>query len=306
MAELNDIVNGLTTKAARSLDEKLAQGGTSLEGTTPRQILGRPVSRTVTDNDALEAGDAFKVLDVNIATGKTITINNSIFSSGDECLVYRRGVGAITFVAGSGVTITSSYGLLVDNGENNIVTILFTSASACKLINGSPVSLVASDVNNALGYTAANAANHNLAWTRVVKSSAQSAITSTSYIDITDLLFPITSGVMMEYRGVIYVTSTNATEGVGISITGPTLTSRAGKVTIANTTTSDIARSSTVYDGETPTATLQDLGALCEVIGRVQTSASGNIQFRVRAETGSGQSVAVLAGSYIEYRPSGV
>lgn len=142
----------------------------------------------------------------------------------------------------------------------------------------------------------------DMGFTRVTKTATQSGISSTSYIDITDLTFPITAGQDVEVRGIIYGTSTNGTEGMGISINGPTLTNLWFQSITPLSANSIVGHSTNAYDAAASSVTLQNSGALIQFKGRVIVSANGTIAIRVKAEIGSPQTVDVLAGSYVEYR----
>lgn len=266
--------------------------------TSPRQIMGLPVSRTITDSDSLDAGDAFSVLDVNISTDKNITVPPNIFSAGDICYVLRRGSGIVTFVEGSGVTITPQLGALIDSGENSIVTLVFTSTTQCLLQNGIPVSISSADIINALGYTPANAVN---SWTRVYMTSDQTVNNAnTTYINITELLFPVVSGVKMEWRAVIAATPSNTNEGFMISVDGPTETELFMRNSVSSSATAEAVRYTNSYNGGAiPTASAA--ACLCTSSGFVKTSASGNINLKIATE-GSSIDILLKKGSYVEYR----
>lgn len=115
--------------------------------------LGVQISRTLTDSETLLITDLNKKVVFNISSNKNLTIPSSLFAAGDIVYVERTGSGTLNFVAGSGMTLTSSLGALTDAGENNLVILLFDSPSACKIYNGIPFNLTSNDVVNALGYT---------------------------------------------------------------------------------------------------------------------------------------------------------
>jgi len=66
---------------------------------------------------------------MNVATANNVTINNSIFSAGNQILVAQYGAGQVTFVAGSGVTLRSASGKLKLTGQYSMATIIAISAS---------------------------------------------------------------------------------------------------------------------------------------------------------------------------------
>lgn len=113
-------------------------GDSESKEATLTKLLGIPISRTLTDSDTLAVDDAFNAVVFNIASNKNCTINNNVFAAGDVVFVERTGVGTLSFVAGSGMTITTSLGALTDADQDNIVTIKFSSPSACNIYNGSP------------------------------------------------------------------------------------------------------------------------------------------------------------------------
>lgn len=100
--------------------------------------MGVPISRTLTDSDTLVSTDVNKRVIFNIGSAKNCTIPSATFAAGDTIFIERTGAGQLTFVAGGGMTLTSSLGALTDAGVNNIVTLLFTSTSACSIYNGVP------------------------------------------------------------------------------------------------------------------------------------------------------------------------
>ena len=75
------------------------------------------------------AADNNKLIEMNVATACTYTINNSVFSAGDQVLVSQYGAGQVTFVAGAGVTSRSASGKLKLTGQYSMATLVFLSAS---------------------------------------------------------------------------------------------------------------------------------------------------------------------------------
>ena len=76
-----------------------------------------------------QASDNNKLIEMNVATPCTYTINNSIFSAGEQILVSQYGAGQVTFVAGSGVTLRSASGKLKLTGQYSMATIIAISSS---------------------------------------------------------------------------------------------------------------------------------------------------------------------------------
>lgn len=128
-------------------------GDTESKEALPNKILGIPIARTLTDSDNLVAADAFNKVVFNIGTNKNCTVPASVFAAGDVVYVERTGAGVLSFVAGGGMTLTTSLGALTDAGANNVMTLIFTSPTACSVYNGIPLNLTSGDVINALGYT---------------------------------------------------------------------------------------------------------------------------------------------------------
>jgi len=60
----------------------------------------------------LVATDNGKMIEMNVATANTLTINASIFSAGNQILISQYGAGQTTITAGAGVTLRSSGGKL--------------------------------------------------------------------------------------------------------------------------------------------------------------------------------------------------
>ena len=76
-----------------------------------------------------EATDNNKLIEMNVGSACTYTVNNSVFSAGDQVLVSQYGAGQVTFVAGSGVTSRSASGKLKLTGQYSMATLIFLSAS---------------------------------------------------------------------------------------------------------------------------------------------------------------------------------
>jgi hypothetical protein len=77
----------------------------------------------------LVAGDNNKLIEMNVATANTVTINNSVFTAGNQILVSQYGAGQVTFVAGSGVTLRSPSGKTKTTGQYSMVSIICISAT---------------------------------------------------------------------------------------------------------------------------------------------------------------------------------
>ena len=77
----------------------------------------------------LVASDNNKLIEMNVATANNVTINNSVFSAGNQILVSQYGAGQVTFVAGAGVTLQSPSGKLKLTGQYSLATIIAISAT---------------------------------------------------------------------------------------------------------------------------------------------------------------------------------
>ena len=72
----------------------------------------------------LVANDNGKMIEMNIASANTLTINASLFSAGNQILVSQYGAGQTTITAGAGVTLRSSGGKLKTSAQYSLVTII--------------------------------------------------------------------------------------------------------------------------------------------------------------------------------------
>jgi hypothetical protein len=77
----------------------------------------------------LVASDNNKLIEMNVGSANNVTINNSVFTAGNQILVSQYGAGQVTFVAGSGVTLRSPSGKLKLTGQYSLATIIAISAS---------------------------------------------------------------------------------------------------------------------------------------------------------------------------------
>jgi hypothetical protein len=84
------------------------------------------VHSTETANYTLVSSDAGKVIEMNSASARTITVppNSSVaFPTGTVIELFRLGAGTVTVAAGSGVTINSPGGLLAIDEQYGTVTL---------------------------------------------------------------------------------------------------------------------------------------------------------------------------------------
>jgi hypothetical protein len=77
----------------------------------------------------LVVGDVGEYVTLNNASPITLTVPNSVFSTGDTVNVIQLGAGQVTITAGAGVTLNSQGSKLKLTGQYAAATILFTSAS---------------------------------------------------------------------------------------------------------------------------------------------------------------------------------
>lgn len=77
----------------------------------------------------LVSGDNNKLIEMNVATANTLTINASIFSAGNQILISQYGAGQTTITAGAGVTLRSSGGKLKTSAQYALCTIIAISST---------------------------------------------------------------------------------------------------------------------------------------------------------------------------------
>lgn len=75
------------------------------------------------------ANDNGKLIEMNVATANTFTINASLFSAGNQILISQYGAGQTTITAGAGVTLRSSGGKLKTSAQYALVTIIAISST---------------------------------------------------------------------------------------------------------------------------------------------------------------------------------
>ena len=102
----------LTASAMTSLQSTAMQGGSTSDKTASYVLL---------------AADAGTMIRMNAAGSTTITVNNSLFSSGDTVYILNIGAGTTTITAGAGVTINTGGSLAVTQYDGGIL--YFNSAS---------------------------------------------------------------------------------------------------------------------------------------------------------------------------------
>lgn len=297
----SDFTNDLTQKTTIEGSDQIAIGGT-------QKVLVDQIRESVieeeTDDYTIQATDVFKTKEINKATAVTVTIppnSSTPIAINSTTYVRRTGLGEITFVEGSeDVTITSSSGALTDAGPNALMSLTKKGTNEWYLDNGLPLALASSDITDALGYTPANANN---AWTRVTLTADHTAINSTTLVDITGLALPVVAGKMYQFWAEIIFDVENTTEGIALSINGPTqdyLTFQTETYNAPNGTMAIRGPNENYNDYDLQNGS-NKTGNIFSFKGYVEPTADGNLQLRIRVETGT-YSVTVKKGSYIEYR----
>jgi hypothetical protein len=77
----------------------------------------------------LVATDNNKLIEMDVAGANTVTINDSLFTAGNQILVSQYGIGETSFVAGAGVTIRSDSGKLKMSSQYSLATIIAISST---------------------------------------------------------------------------------------------------------------------------------------------------------------------------------
>jgi len=127
---LSNVANSDTTTTANITDSSNKRFVTDAQLTAIDNSASKNVTLDrKTASYTLVAGDNNKLIEMNVATANNVTINNSIFSAGNQILVSQYGAGQVTFVAGSGVTLRSASGKLKLTGQYSMATIVAISAS---------------------------------------------------------------------------------------------------------------------------------------------------------------------------------
>jgi hypothetical protein len=106
--------------------------------TATQTALDTKTNKLITTNRqtasyTLVAGDADKLVEMNVATANNLTVPASVFSAGTQILLAQYGAGQTTIVAGAGVTIRSNGAKLKLNVQYSGATLIFLSATECYL-----------------------------------------------------------------------------------------------------------------------------------------------------------------------------
>lgn len=140
---LSNVVNSDTTTTANITDSSNKRfvtdaqltvlGNTSGTNTGDQDLSSYAAKNLTLDRKTasytLASGDNNKLIEMNVATPNNVTINNSVFTAGNQILVSQYGAGQVTFVAGAGVTLRSPSGKLKLTGQYSLATIIAISAT---------------------------------------------------------------------------------------------------------------------------------------------------------------------------------
>lgn len=89
-----------------------------------------------TVNYTLVAADAGRTVEVNAATGKTVTVPAGVFTPGQKVQVVQVGVGQVTVTGGAGFTLTSPAATTKTVAQWGTVTIAFRDGASAILSGG--------------------------------------------------------------------------------------------------------------------------------------------------------------------------
>lgn len=140
---LSNVVNSDTTTTANITDSSNKRfvtdaqltilGNTSGTNTGDQDLSSYATKNLTLDRKTasytLVSGDNNKLIEMNVASANNLTINNSVFTAGNQILVSQYGAGQVTFVAGAGVTLRSPSGKLKLTGQYSLATIICISAT---------------------------------------------------------------------------------------------------------------------------------------------------------------------------------
>jgi hypothetical protein len=127
---LSNVVNSDTTTTANITDSSNKRFVTDAQLTAIDNAATKNLTldrKTV--SYTLVSGDNNKLIEMNVASANNVTINNSVFTAGNQILVSQYGAGQVTFVAGAGVTLRSPSGKTKTTGQYSMVSIICISAT---------------------------------------------------------------------------------------------------------------------------------------------------------------------------------
>jgi hypothetical protein len=122
-------VSDVTSTELGYLDGVTSAVQTQVDSKTAKLITTNRQTASYT----LVAGDADKLVEMNVATANDLTVPASVFSAGTQILLAQYGAGQTTIVAGAGVTIRSNEGKLKLNVQYSGATLIFLSGTECYL-----------------------------------------------------------------------------------------------------------------------------------------------------------------------------
>ena len=119
------------------------QAGAVLQAQQLNDITNLPINDQ-TANYVLVVGDAGKRVIMNAAGATTITVNNSVFTTGDTIYIINKGAGTTTITAGAGVTINPTSALAVTQYGGG--TLVALSASTFQFFPAGATNVIPSTV----------------------------------------------------------------------------------------------------------------------------------------------------------------
>lgn len=140
---LSNVANSDTTTTANITDSSNKRfvtdaqltviGNTSGINTGDQDLSGYATKNITLDRKTasytLVANDNGKMIEMNVASANTLTIDASVFSAGNQILISQYGAGQTTITAGAGVTLRSSGGKLKTSAQYSLVTIIAISST---------------------------------------------------------------------------------------------------------------------------------------------------------------------------------
>ena len=140
---LSNVVNSDTTTTANITDSSNKRfvtdaqltviGNTSGTNTGDQDLSGYATKNITLDRKTasytLVANDNGKMIEMNVGSANTLTIDASIFSAGNQILISQYGAGQTTITAGAGVTLRSSGAKLKTSAQYSLVTIIAISST---------------------------------------------------------------------------------------------------------------------------------------------------------------------------------
>lgn len=124
--------------------------------------------------------------------------------------------------------------------------------------------------------------------------------TSTTYADIFGYSFPVEADRIYLFDAMLFYTSAATTTGAKFAVNGPAFNELGYMVRQPLTSTTESVQYLSTYNAAAATATSLTVGNLCQIKGRVWTSASGDIQLRFATEVG-GSAITVRSDSILEW-----